>query len=175
MHVTSSAVVLDPARVIVPYTKKLTPQVLWALQVDGVEFETVDVSGSDEAYFDLFCECWRDGKSFTFVEHDIVAHSGVVPGFDRCDRDWCAASYPYLRGTYWGLGCVRFSSRLIERLPEVPDELADWESPNHPPKHWCTLDQSVTTTLRYHGEQWPHLHGEVQHLGTNLPAHGCRV
>jgi hypothetical protein len=174
VHVTNPAVVVDAARVVVPHTKRLAPQVLWALQKAEVDFELVDVSGSDEAYFELFSELWREQKPFTIVEHDIVDHGGAVKAFDRCEREWCAAAYPYLRSTYWGLGCTRFRSSLMERFPDLPDEVAAYDAPKHFPKHWCTLDQAVTACLRAQRVEWPHLHGEVQHLGDNLPAHGCR-
>ena len=174
MHVTGEAVDLGVAKVIVPHTAKLAPEVLWALQRVEVDFETVDVSGSDEAYFELFAELWRAGAGFTLVEHDIVDHDGLVATFDRCEREWCVATYPYLRSTYWGLGCSRFRAALMERIPELVDEVAAYETEKHSPRHWCTLDQAVTTMLRRHGVEWPHVHGEVQHLGTNLPSHGCR-
>ena len=164
---------LDNARVICPYTR-LSPQVEEALRDGCVAYEMVDVSRSDTAYYELLSELWADGKSFCLVEHDIVVTLGTVESFNGCGHEWCAAKYPYLRGSYWGLGCTRFRGPLMKRFPDLMDEVGEYDAPNHGPGHWCTLDMAVTAALRARRIEWPHIHGEVTHLSDGSPAHGCR-
>jgi hypothetical protein len=33
---------------------------------------------------------------------------------------------------------------------------------------------AITASLRARRIEWPHIHGEVTHLGDGMPAHGCR-
>jgi hypothetical protein len=56
------------------------------------------------------------------------------------------------------------------------DEVGEYNAPGHGhgPGHWCTLDMAVTASLRARRIEWPHIHGEVTHLGDGMPAHGCR-
>ena len=170
-----SPICLDEARVICPHTDRLFPQVKTALTDNcGGTFEMVDVSGSDTAYYELLCQLWADGKSFCLVEHDIVVTLGTIESMDGCGHEWCVSKYPYLRGTYWGLGCTRFRAPLLKRFPDLMDEVGEYDAPGHGPGHWCTLDMAVTAALRARRLEWPHLHGEVQHLGGSQPAHGCR-
>lgn len=174
MIVTSPGAVIDDARVIVPYTD-LRDGVLGPLMDSRHVFELADVSWSDEAYALVFCGLWRSGESFAIVEHDIVIRPELLREFDTCPAPWCTAKYSYLRGNYWGLGATRFRSDLTRSLPTVPDEILAYDAPGHGPGHWCTLDMAVTSTLRAHGVEWPHVHGEVKHLSDGLPAHGCRT
>ena len=166
---------LDEAHVVLPFTGKLRPEVLWALQSSEHDFEPVDVSASDIAYLELLTYLWRSGETFAIVEHDVVVGPETLAGFDTCPHEWCAAKYPYLRGVYWGLGCTRFRSPLLQRFPDLMDEVAAYEAPNHPPGHWCVLDMALTAVLRGHRIEWPHQeHGEVGHLSEG-PTHGCRA
>jgi hypothetical protein len=167
--------VLEPARVVVPYARQLAPEVIWALQEAEVEFELVNVAHSDFAYYHLLCGLWKLAEPFTIVEHDIVVRPDVLASFDNCAHEWCAASYPYLRSNYWGLGCTRFRRELLQRFPDVMEEVGRYESPRHIPGHWCILDQALTASLRARRVDWPHTHGDVGHLGDGLPAHHCRV
>ena len=166
---------LDVARVICPYTGGgLRPEVVWALQDSGHDFEAVDVSGSDESYHELLSDLWGAGKSFALVEHDVVIGPDTLASFDSCPMEWCTFSYRYLSSVYWGLGCTRFRGSLLQRLPDVMVQVAEYGSPRHPKRHWCIQDQAITTALRSRRLEWPHLHGEVEHLSDGWPSHGCR-
>lgn len=174
MTSADNPICLDTAHVVLPFTGRLRPDVLWALQASGHDFEPFDVSESDTAYYELLSYLWRIGESFAIVEHDIVVNPGTLASFDDCGHEWCAAKYPYLRGTYWGLGCTRFRAPLLQRFPDLMDEVLAYEAPKHSQGHWCTLDMAVTASLRGHGIAWPHQeHGEVGHLSTQ-PTHDCR-
>ena len=130
--------------------------------------------GSDTAYYELLRRLWEAEESFCLVEHDIVVTSGTIESFNGCGHEWCVAKYSYLNGSYWGLGCTRFRAPLLKRFPDLMDEVGEYETPGHPPGHWCVLDMAITAALRARRMEWPHLHGEVQHLGGSQPAHGCR-
>jgi hypothetical protein len=160
-------------RFVVPYTR-LAPEVLWALQEAGVDFEPIDVSGADDAYWELLADLWRSGETFAIIEHDIVVPPNVLNSLDDCDEPWCVAKYRYLRGNYWGLGCTRFAGSLTRAHPDVLDYVATLELSGHPARHWCTLDAGITSALRSRLRAWPHVHGVVEHLGDGLPTHGCR-
>ena len=163
------------ARIVVPYTDLLVPETLWALQATGRQYETFDVSESDTSYLELISYLWSCGEGFAIVEHDIVVTDDVLDSFDACDQPWCVASYPYLRGVYWGLGCTRFSASLTRDFPDVIEAVATYEDQRHPPGHWCSLDAAITFALRRRLRAWPcQKHGTVQHLGNQLPTHGCR-
>jgi hypothetical protein len=170
-----SPLCLDKARVICPHTDKLSPEVFWALQASGNDFEMVDVGGSDSAYYELVSGLWRAQRSFTLVEHDIVVSWGTLASFNNCGHEWCASKYTYLRGNYWGLGCTRFRAPLLKRYPDLMDEVGEYDAPNHGKRHWCSLDQALTTSLKSRKVDWPHVHGEVRHLSDGQPAHGCRT
>lgn len=158
---------------VVPYTD-LKPEVIWALQESGHDYELVDVSDSHERYFWLLTALWIDQRSFTIVEHDIVVTAAVLDSFNVCDQPWCVAKYRYLRGVYWGLGCTRFSRSLMIDFPDLMVEVANYRDDDHPPRHWCTLDAAIARLLHRHLREWPHIHGVVDHLGNQLPTHGCR-
>jgi hypothetical protein len=175
MLVTSSdsPICLDKARVVLPYTQ-LRGEVLGAVRASGVAFECVNVSDSDDSYFRLLRDLWSAGESFTLVEHDVVVGPETLKSFDDCGHEWCASQYRYLRGTYWGLGATRFRGPLLRRFPDLMDEVGEYDSPGHGPKHWCSLDAAITISLRARRVEFPHVHGEVTHLGDGQPAHGCR-
>jgi hypothetical protein len=163
-------------RVIVPFTT-LEPGVVEAIEQSGYVPELCDVSGDVEAYWRLLCAVWAQGKDFAVVEHDVVVDRTTLADLERCARDWCAARYHYLGGSYAGLGCVVFKAPLLTKYPTVLLDAARHDyGPLHPRtvgQHWCTLDHAVTTELTSHGLQ-RHLgsHGSVQHLG-GWPSHGC--
>jgi hypothetical protein len=161
------------ARVVVPYTK-LRPEVIWALQESGRDYELVDVSAHDSSYFGLWSELWLTGEPFVIVEHDIVVSRYTLTTFDRCDQPWCVAKYAYLGGNYWGLGCTRFAGSLTRAFPDMVEDVATYEDERHPPAHWCSLDAAITQALHRRLRAWPHLHGFVEHLSDGRPTHGCR-
>ena len=160
-------------RVVLAYTM-LVPEVTRALDASEVDWEGVDVSDSDEAYWELLDDLWNYGQDFAIIEHDIVVSPGTLKSFEECPEPWCAARYPYLRGFYAGLGCVRFRSSMMQAAPHLMDEVALLHNATHAPKHYCTLDAWIQRQAREHGLGTACLdHGKVDHLGDQWPRHGC--
>jgi hypothetical protein len=151
-------------KVIVPaLPDRLHPRVVPALLEQGHRVEVVPL-GPGEEYFELFVELWRAGDDFALVEHDVEVHAGVLAELEACEHSWCGHSYTVFWGDLWdrygvpGLGCTRFRAELLAELPEVPDLVAVYEEPNHPPRHWMTLDAAVAQVLRGPFRQVPHRH-----------------
>ena len=158
-------------RVVVPFTD-LRPETVEALDASGYPWEAVSVKFSDYAYFELVAQLWREQQDFGIVEHDIKVGSDTLSGMETCVELWCAAPYPYLNGTYAGLGCARFRSQLMVEIPELMDEVALMGNDDHPPRHWCVVDGFMQIRLALRGYS-SHRHGEVVNLGGLRPAHGC--
>lgn len=163
--------------VIVPYTR-LRPEVLAALDTTGHPYETVDVSDSDSAYWELLHEMWAAGQTFCIVEHDIIVEPDTLTRLEECPQEWCASPYPYFNGHYPGLGCAKFTGSLCQRWPSVIAEIGQWSDPTHPAKHWCRLDgwihnvlaQKARLTVCANHPQVVHRRDDPDDL---WPAHGC--
>ena len=159
-------------RVVLAYTM-LVPEVTRALDASEVDWEGVDVSDSDEAYWELLDDLWSYQADFAIVEHDVVVQSGTLKSFEECPEPWCAAPYPYFVGMYAGLGCVRFRSEVMKAVPGLLGEVAIKADTKHPSKHWCALDSRIQNVLQRHRFGICR-HDPVLHLGSREPAHGCR-
>jgi hypothetical protein len=129
---------------------------------------------SDEGYWELLDACWSAGEEFIIVEQDIVVLPKTLDELELCPHDWCAAPYPYLdEPAAWGLGCTKFSDRIMARHPRIMEQVAMMSNEQHPPKHWCTLDAFVWKALTDAGET-RHEHGHVVgHIGSDKASHGC--
>lgn len=162
------------ARVILPYTKphETTAAVLTAT---GMPWTAEWVGGSDRDYFDLLDRTWRNGGTFTVVEHDIVPTVEALKSLNECGNDWCACSYPYLYGERTaGLGCTRFRSALIVRHPDLFEVVATMTDAGHPPMHWCRLDAWTRQTLTTRGESRCEAHSQIEHvMAQRGSSHGC--
>ena len=157
-------------RVICCYTK-LPAQVKKALNASGYSWEAIDVSDSDQAYFEVIQDLWNYGQGFALVEHDIVVGPETLKSFEDCSEPWCASPYPYFAGSYAGLGCVRFRTELIGQSKGLMEEIANISNPLHPPGHYCTLDSWIQRGLYRRGFSI-HRHEPVGHLH-RWPTHGC--
>lgn len=86
--------------------------------------------------------------------------------------------YPYLGlEEAWGMGCVKFSDRLIVRNPWIFRWIENEGDALHAPRHWCRLDALIWTALTERGEK-RHDHpgpalGHLGHPETMVSAHGC--
>jgi len=158
-------------RVICPYTR-ISPATREALDSSGYAWEPHDVSGSDDAYWGVLAGLWAAGEDFAVVEHDIIPAPGALASFEACAHGWCSCPYPYLAGTYAGLGCTRFRAGLIARQPDLMDVVATMSNDSHPPKSWCTLDAWIQVVLRQRGENMCTAHPEAGHPSRS-PSHGC--
>lgn len=132
---------------------------------------------ADDEYFTVLSGLWRAGVMFGISEHDIIPRPDTWETMEGCPHDWCAAPYPYLdRPRQFGLGCVKFSAKLIARHPLMFDEIGTWNNAAHPPKHWCTLDAWIYQYLIGRGETRCEEHelvGHAGHPGKRASAHGC--
>lgn len=162
-------------RVVVPFTD-LQPETAVALDATGYEWEAVDVSDSDEAYWSLLAGLWSDGETFTIVEHDVVVVQNAMRQFEECYGEWCAFPAQYVNGPYAGLACTKFSAALIARNPQAVVKAGELYDSTHPPRHWCRLDAWLQR--QFAGERRcfhvPVLRHIRDYKGHPQPSHGCR-
>jgi hypothetical protein len=167
--------------VVMPYTR-LRPEVVQALTGWDVAF--VDVSGSDEAYWELLAGLWAKGASFVVVEHDILVRPDTLDELLACHEPWCSFQVPYVGRLYAGLSCAKFSAALIARHPNALNIVGEIEEPpEHPRKHWCRLDSWLQAYVLNPGGETMHVHGPpLEHVRDDLspespwaiaPTHGC--
>lgn len=159
-------------RVVVPFTD-LSIETRTSLEGSEWDYETVDVSGDDEAYWRLLRDLWDEGETFVVVEHDIVLGAYTLVDLARCEGEWCTCPYPYFHGRYYGLGCAKFSDRLIARVPELMDLVGKMSDADHPPRHWCRLDAWIQRVLAKRSIRPCLRHDEVGHVSDLVPSHGC--
>jgi hypothetical protein len=114
-------------------------------------------------------------EPFIVVEHDIVVRPETLRELRDCPEDWCAMPYPYLNEKEaWGMGCVKFSDRLICRSPHLFSRIANEGDPLHPPRHWCRLDAHIWEALTERGEhRHDHPGPALGHIGGQVVKHGC--
>ncbi len=164
-------------RVVVPYTN-LRNETRAAIEASGWDYDPIDVSSDDEAYWRLLRDLWAAGETFCIVEQDIVVKPETLDGLAACTEWRCAAAYPYFNGLYPGLGCTRFSAELLSSVPGAIEEIGSWSDEIHPLRHWCRLDGWLQTLLKrnYHVPLCTN-HGIVGHIrdysGSPYPSHGC--
>ena len=177
---THSAASEVPPKVIVPFTA-LRSETVVALGNSTIPYEMVARPIiDDEGFFWALDEAWtptttHEVEPFIVIEHDIAVNPNTLQELRDCPEDWCAAPYPYLdRPEQFGLGCVKFSDRLICRNPWLFSEIQHG-SPGHPPRHWCTLDSHIYRHLINKGETRCENHQLVGHVGqpSTSSAHGC--
>lgn len=151
-------------RVICPFTT-INTEVRNALDASGWSWEAHDVSGSMTAYAELLGELWRKGETFALIEQDIVINPDSLSTLAYCDRGWCAFTYPFGDGgSIEGLGCTRFSAKLIALCPDAVKYTWEHVDRAHPAGHWCALDIRLNRVLstRY---------GVVRHAHTPMVGH----
>lgn len=108
------------SRVIVSTAIRDCPAHL-ALTAEGVAH---DVVGHGLGYADQLAVWWRSGEGFVLVEHDVAPWPGAVRHLIDCPRDWCAHRFPKYQHLIRSLGCVKFSTRLVQTYPDLPHH---WE------------------------------------------------
>lgn len=96
-----------------------------ALLAEGVDHE-VAICRGDTGYGELLAALWRSGRGFVLVEHDIAPWAGAIKQLMECERDWCMFRYMKHGGQLMrGLGCAKFSSRLVRDYPDLASEWQD--------------------------------------------------
>lgn len=164
-------------KVIVPYTE-IAPGVAEALWETGEMWEKIDVSRSDEDYFGLMATLWAVGETFVIVEHDVIVRPDTISELENCPDEWCGFSVPYIKGNYHGLACVKFTDKLIRKIPDAFAQIAPMDEEEHPPKHWCRLDARLQgkvlprTGVRRHPHEPPLGHFRQDGIQP-YPSHGC--
>jgi len=160
-------------RVVVPFTK-IADETREALDASGYPWEAIDVSDSLTAYWELLSDLWGFQSDLCIVEHDIVVGPDTLKSFDECPNLWCGSPYPYLSGTYAGLGCTRFRAAFMVDLPTAVEIAGRREYPNHGQFHWCVLDDSLKRVFAEHKKTMC-MHLPVDHVGDQMPTHEvCR-
>lgn len=165
-----------------PYTD-LHGEAVTAVEESGHDLLKVDVSGSEDAYWELLSSLWAQQRTFVLVEHDIVVSPEAIDELLNCPGEWCGFAMPYA-GTLWaGLSCTKFEHPLLRDFPGVLDEVATMSDVGHPQKHWCRLDAWIHHVLEREGvEKHPH-RGRLGHYrdgavrysvsDTIMPSHNC--
>jgi len=166
-------------RIVVPFTK-LHVETMHALESAGADYELALV-GEDDSYWRLLYDLWRTGEDFVVVEHDIVVRPSVFDEFEECENEWCVAPYPFVYRLCAGLGCTRFRASLLQRFPEIMDEVDRMEHPEFPGRrNWRTLDAAIRDLL-WERDVDRCRHAPVHHLGErgadhlNLPREPDRM
>lgn len=138
--------------ILIPTTRTGTAAAL-ALTMEGLE--VTEVAMSDRLHYArTFTEQWQSGRGFILVEHDVVPWPGALRQLDACAEELCAFEYPSSAivdeprsGWTVSLGCTKFSSALLERVPYD----VGWQN-----RGWDELDGAVFATLQ--GKATMHLH-----------------
>lgn len=154
----------------------LTDETLQGLQgLSRFNVVYVDVSGDDEAYWNMLSGAWLKGETFANIEHDVVLPEGHMEEMFECPSLWCSSAYPYFDdNVYHGLGCVKFHADLLAQLPTLMYQVGELEiSMEHPFRHWCALDTCLTSLLERNGIGLCE-HPNVGHVDRrDHLAHGC--
>jgi hypothetical protein len=121
-------------KVCVPTYSGMSNVAELVLSAEGVKYETLPAEG-ELGYSQLVTELWRRGKGFVIVEHDVAPWCGAVAQLWACPRDWCIFHYPDGGSLSNGLGCTKFSDRLVRAYPDLPSV---WEG-----VEWQVIDGAV--------------------------------
>lgn len=177
------------APIYVPYSSeaKLDNRTVEALMpyADRVHYRWVGYS--DTAYWEMMNTLWLEGNDFIVVEQDIVPPADVIPSLDVCPYWFCVANYRYNSrnahlygggsnpGWLGGLGCCRFSHKLMERYPGAIQRAGNIERAYrgaHPARHWCALDGAIKDELWFWGIEPCGEHPTAEHKHSQT-SHGC--
>jgi hypothetical protein len=156
--------------VVVPHTSLLREETIAAIRRETEDIELVDVSGSETAYWELFCELWDRQEAFTLIEHDVVIAPGTLAALESCPRPWCSLPSPEGRlaedGPGWWnalLQANRFRGEAIGAHPDLFRTMPPWC------RHWLALDRmSLPRLSRRIGQ--PHVHTDhlTEHRSISL-------
>ena len=162
--------------IVVGFTKPLSQDTLDAL--DAFPHVLTDVSGSDDAYFELLRSWWvSTEEDVVTLEHDIEPRPELIQELLDCHRPWCAALYDFEQRHLYGLGLTKFNRRIRAAVPDLFEQIALLENDKHPRKHWCTLDAHMQNTLKMQSGDGVCLHDHpdwIKHTSTIRGHVGCR-
>jgi hypothetical protein len=133
--------------VLCAYTK-LTPAAADALTARAPGAARISVEGNLHGYWQAIAARWAGTGDLVLIEHDIVIHSAVLPGFAACPQPWCLYPYDLWPGQVLerGLGCTRFTARCQSLV--TPEQIQA---------------ESGGTCIDCRGERgcWRHLDGQI--------------
>ena len=142
----------------------------------GDHLQFTSVGRDDEAYWRLLRDLWEQREDVVIVEQDIVIHDTVLDGFDDCPGLWCTHGYPYdiYSGytDYHGAGCVRWRAELMAQHPDAIEKIGAQFGPNHPPRHWCSLDGFFQLEMQARAVEPCRHQPPVRHMNPT-PSHDC--
>jgi hypothetical protein len=143
--------------IVVPFATNATmlSAVRLALSQDGLDasFRHCD---KDTSYHDLLLEYWSAKEDFCVIEHDIVVWPGALGELEQCNELWCTR--PYYCSVGWivdGLGCTKFSKKLIEMYPNFLSE--PFPTCCQHTRYFCGLDRLIAHRAQELGIK-PHVH-----------------
>jgi hypothetical protein len=147
---------MDRPLVIVPYTD-LQTRTKASLNSPLLDVHFLLLSNRDNAYWEALKNVWHEGRSFIVVEHDIIASVKALLDLWLCPSPWCSQPYQY-RGSGWirALGCTKFSSEIIEKVPDLFERILELPFPKDPTKkatYWRSLDSFMFKILKGEGFQ----------------------
>lgn len=125
--------------------------------VRAVEINRMD----DQGYWHLLDDTWREcgeiREDLIVVEHDILVNPSTLYIMASHIAPWCAAPYKLAYGYDTGLGCTKFSGRLMADFPSLVAEAGRIPVLGMPDGHWKRLDtrlrcalMPITTECRHH-------------------------
>ena len=168
--------------VVMAYTN-LQEQAVAAVKESGHDLITVDVSGSDDAYWNLFDQLWKAKQTFVVVEHDIVVSPDAIDELLMCASPWCGFVMPYCGTWYSGLSCTKFEASILKAHPKALQKVATMSDVGHGQKHWCRLDGWLQGVLNGWGEEKHEHRGHIGHIRDGqvrygltdgvMPSHDC--
>ena len=134
--------------VVVPFVE-IRPETEKALNASGWPWKGYYVGDADDSYYWLLDELWEIGETFVVIEHDIVVGPKTLDELEACRGEWCSFGFPYMGSpSHHGLGCVKFSKRLIARNPKALHRAGNRQDHGHPQRHWCRLDAWLQMEMR---------------------------
>ncbi len=128
----------SPAMVYVPTYDGAQDVAERVLAAERVAYETPRADG-ELGYSKLITKLWGSGEGFVVVEHDIAPWFGAIAQLESCPRDWCMFRYPDGGTLSRGLGCTKFSDRLVREYPDLPDA---WDG-----VEWQMIDGAVGSAV----------------------------
>lgn len=148
---------MEALRVIVPYKTRKAVQ-HQVLDMQSIEPEWYRCDDSD-SYWMLLKRQWDRREAFIVLEHDILPWPGALEDLWRCREPWCAFGYHMGGHMGYAFGCTKFTTELMDAMPDIVDGLPD--------RHWFNLDsQFIHTAHRVHNLDY-HRHGPpVIHLNS---------
>jgi hypothetical protein len=114
------------------------------LRTEEANTEFVYTGHNETAYYEMAKKAWSEKETFIIVEHDVVIWPGALRALWDCEKSLCVYYAPGPVGVV-GLGCVKYGSELMLRLP---DHLNNVLAEN---KSWRVLDREMTYRLFDHG------------------------